>query len=736
LKRSTLTVLILFCVLEGTSFSHAGPTLKVTDYSLPKESGPGIVICDPVATPASSDRSHFGAGCALWLQFYLGGLPELGKSPTWDGLIRARAELHRDDLQLSTAQATTLIPILGITNVAVGTLSGTGLHLTLTYTLLQEPGGKIVGASTTVTGTRLQITARLPEIARTLAAKLDVPHPDIPTTTGLTPSDLLLLDKVRHSAHTDLAASDQKALDALAMHNPLAGFMALKYEDQTNSARNATVTTLLEQVGTNTLVWSTAASINSMTILPHAEALTTLATRYPGNANIAVAETFRYRYVADPIAEQKAAARIVQDAPNNPDGWLTYAFTFAKVADNLRQGRYFPNLTADEFAQLKQIYPQWEDATQQAVRLDPLDGKGWHHLAESASFNGHPIVAENALQNALKYDDDKLNVYSWALEMYQPKWLDNPIKLAKFAKMAAADTSFDAPQALLISRTLIESGNQDLAKSVISAFYARSRAFIARHPNDGSAHAGLAYMLEETGDATSAIAEYRKASSLLPDNPVIHFNLGHALYRPGGYDEAGKEYQKAIRLDPDYADAHSSLAYLYRHFGKFEDAKREVKTALRLNPGDGLLYALVGDIDTLQKNYTDAVKNYRTAIQYGAYQVQIYDFLVWCLDHAELYDQTITADEDALRTYPNGDFWIFSSMADAYLKTKQWDKSIAICQTALSQNPNDANAYENLGEAYLGKGDKAKAREQWQKVLTLNDEALKAKAQKFLDQNP
>jgi len=439
-----LTVVILLMCLACTSLSCAAHILKVTDYSLPKESGPGIVICDPVSTPASSDRSHFGSGCALWLQFYIGGLPEMGKSPTWVGISRASAELHRNDLQLSTAQAASLTPILGVTDVAVGTLRGIGSHLVLTYTLLQEPGGKIVGPPITVTGTGMQITARLPQIARTLATRLGISYPNIPATTGLTQTELLLLEKVCAFSYTDVTASDRVNFDALAAHNPLADTISLGSKPQTNAQQNATVTMLLQQAGTNTLAWSYAATINPMTLVTHGDALTALATRYPANANLAVAETYRYRYVMDRPAERKAAARIVHDTPNNPDGWLTYAYTLGQIAQDMRQGRFYQSLTAAEADQLNQIYPEWEDATEHAVHLDPLFGKAWLRLAEAATFNSNPTVADHAMQNALKYDDDKPDAYGWALEMYQPKWNDDPMMLAKIAKIAAADTSLDS----------------------------------------------------------------------------------------------------------------------------------------------------------------------------------------------------------------------------------------------------------------------------------------------------
>ena len=57
-----------------------------------------------------------------------------------------------------------------------------------------------------------------------------------------------------------------------------------------------------------------------------------------------------------------------------------------------------------------------------------------------------------------------------------------------------------------------------------------------------------------------AIAEYRQAIRIKPDDAEAHSNLGVALQVKGQLDEAIAECREAIRLKPDYAEAHNTSA--------------------------------------------------------------------------------------------------------------------------------------------------------------------------------
>lgn len=58
------------------------------------DSGPGVLVCEPVATGADRTAADFGAGCGRWLHLIVAGHGELGKTPSWFCADYARRELH------------------------------------------------------------------------------------------------------------------------------------------------------------------------------------------------------------------------------------------------------------------------------------------------------------------------------------------------------------------------------------------------------------------------------------------------------------------------------------------------------------------------------------------------------------------------------------------------------------------------------------------------------------------
>src|SRR5947209_9483863 len=60
-----------------------------------------------------------------------------------------------------------------------------------------------------------------------------------------------------------------------------------------------------------------------------------------------------------------------------------------------------------------------------------------------------------------------------------------------------------------------------------------------------------------------AIADYRKALELEPNDPLTHYNLGLALKYKGEARGAASEFQTALRLKAKWADAHYALGATY-----------------------------------------------------------------------------------------------------------------------------------------------------------------------------
>ncbi len=728
------------CVSCAFLCSLTGSALSAAPGKTPH--GPGIVICEPVTSPADAAESSFGSGCAAWLQMAVGGQPQLGQTPLWSALNRARVEMHRPDLQLSSAQAVRLAPLLGVTHAAAGTLRGAGPRLSLNFRLLQVPQGTPVGPPVTLTGTQRQIVAGLPQMARTLAKRLGPAASPVPSSTGLTPAECQLIGQVRWQK--TLTDTQQAALDAVVARSPLAGLVRLNLETgRTHAQFNRAVQTLLAQAGNNTLVWGEIAWQRDLALLPHAARLSAFAARYPGSGNLAVAETFRCRAAADRPAELQAAARVIRYAPRSPDAWLTYAETVSSVASDLRQGRTYDALTPDEARRLSRLYPEWEAAAARTVQLDPDFAHGWARLAQAATFTSDTAVADHALQTGLTLGDDKAGIYGWALEMYQPKWGGDPAKLREFTQLAASDTTLDTASVLSVSRELYDSGSPELYKKMLADFITRRRTFLSGHPNDGQAHEDLAMALGASGNAPEALAEYQAAATLLPENAAAQLYLGDSLFHLGDssgkserYTQALAQLQNAVRLDPDYADAYSDIAYCQKDLGHHDAAKSAARTVLHLNPASGDAYAVLAEVALRENNPAEAVPLYQAAIRLGPFRRSDYQNLITALVNTKQWDTLLAVGAKVEAFYGQKDGATYNDMANASLEKKDWANALTFSQAALAVNADDPWAHENLAESYLGAGHIAEAQAEWRKVLTYKDGQFKADAEGYLKKYP
>ena len=115
--------------------------------------------------------------------------------------------------------------------------------------------------------------------------------------------------------------------------------------------------------------------------------------------------------------------------------------------------------------------------------------------------------------------------------------------------------------------------------------------------------------------------------------------------------------------------------------------------------------------------------------------VSSYQALCYLYDEQGNYAQAIAAGERALKYYPS-DSETLDNTADCYLHLHDYKASLTFSQEALDANANDPCAHMNMGEGYIRQGEKAKAREEWNKVLAIDHGQFAQSAQKELSKYP
>ncbi|MBU3932470.1 MAG: tetratricopeptide repeat protein, partial [Proteobacteria bacterium] len=101
----------------------------------------------------------------------------------------------------------------------------------------------------------------------------------------------------------------------------------------------------------------------------------------------------------------------------------------------------------------------------------------------------------------------------------------------------------------------------------------------------------------------------------MPNSASFHYSLGvfHALQEDMG--EAIREMEEARRLDPSSSYLVKELASLYAGKGDVAKAAAICKKTLEEHPDDIDARLLLGGLYLNQKDYSDAVREYRRVIE-------------------------------------------------------------------------------------------------------------------------
>lgn len=117
--------------------------------------------------------------------------------------------------------------------------------------------------------------------------------------------------------------------------------------------------------------------------------------------------------------------------------------------------------------------------------------------------------------------------------------------------------------------------------------------------NDAQLHAVLGQKLKETGQVREAVAEYRTASELEPDNLYFLKQRGFCHYRAGDLAEAEECLAEAFKRDPSDFIVRKTLERICSKRGRLRDFLALLEEALRLHPENKKLLGPIARIGKL-----------------------------------------------------------------------------------------------------------------------------------------
>lgn len=443
--------------------AHDQPTFTAPR---PRPDSVGVLVASPlIANPSADTRAEdFASGIGWYLTNAVAGAPELGQSPLYTTVLQASRRHRVLSLRMSPGDAARVARVSGATHIATGELTETAEGVTLRYQIapvpMDEMNSPVAANEASVSATnRFELIAKLPDIAQKLRAALGVEASIVTVPIqGVSPE---LLAQIGYCADSPRYTQDQvDLLDAAGKTVPLVVGLTLS---KTSAEITPYLRLLQKTMPHNTQALGISVLARSEVSAGDAALFYTFSDRFPNNYILAHSAALMARGRRDAKRDTLYTGRGVRNAPANTDAHLTAGRGIGEQVDRLRRGRRDSEISAAERAELNRLYAAWRAEVKVATECDPLYEKAHQQLARAAFYAGNPDEADASMTTARKLTRrDPYAMYAWAIEMYQPKGIDNPGRLREIAEEAANAEYYWGNEAREIHRKLGVLGFSDL----------------------------------------------------------------------------------------------------------------------------------------------------------------------------------------------------------------------------------------------------------------------------------
>ena len=663
---SALMALVWFCSGANAVFASAEKDDPFTQLR-PVNSGPGVLVCAPVAEQAA--LQDFAIGCGRWLMVQIGGQSEFGKTPSWleiqQAQMQMKSQLKRPHLQLEEKEAALPARALGLTHVATATLYGPPDNLVLRYQWWEFPGRKALGAPVEARGDQQKIVEQLPELAQALCQRLGLKTPKI-SAVGVDVTELSRMGALRPDSL--LLGNDLPPQVELAHRNSLMTVLMQSNGIETGEQKvllefhKQRFRDFLEHESENMIVFNILGAPTPEDNAKFAAHVDIMIPRFSANYNF-INGLVRWCRISNNRREDEysLAQTGVRCAPKNPFAWMDLAEAISGKAEDIRKGRFYEKMSEAEQKAVEQLYVQRLAITQRAIEVGPQNSAAWRMHATALTFGGDMESADRALRKALDLNPDESNAYFWATQLYAPKWMDDLDAMVEMAHRVAEDDKrlLTGDLHLQFIGTLRANGLFEEAARIQAKATEAALRLTQSHPDDWGDRLRLARLYEQNNEPQKAAEQLLEIIRRDPKNPSVLSELGMLLATkvvPVNAAEANKYLLRAVELQPDGG------SLLFYHLGRLsyiymgDDTKAEEyfsKAATFYQAGAepylfGQVFEYLGHLAERKDNFAKAEEFYRKAIASNPQEENYHAYLAAALLSQNKREEAVRAARRAM----------------------------------------------------------------------------------------
>lgn len=230
-----------------------------------------------------------------------------------------------------------------------------------------------------------------------------------------------------------------------------------------------------------------------------------------------------------------------------------------------------------------------------------------------------------------------------------------------------------------------------------------------------------------------AIFSFQKALELNDKNKLILEELGKSYIKTEQYKKAIEIYEELKKFEPKNISIWITIAEIYREINKGKKALEFYEEALKIEPDNQeLLIKIAKAREDIGHNiialgyYEKAQKISPDTFIYWYSLGEAYYYNDQYEKSIDAYLKALNMDEVRLSEQQISIDKIWVSLGLSYSMHENPDKAIEAFEAALKINPENSNAYSNLGDIYDEKEEYDKAIDFYQKTLSFEPEDLKS----------
>lgn len=192
-----------------------------------------------------------------------------------------------------------------------------------------------------------------------------------------------------------------------------------------------------------------------------------------------------------------------------------------------------------------------------------------------------------------------------------------------------------------------------------------------------------------------ALAHFKEALKLKPDEPSVHFKVGRIFLQKENYKNALSAFKTSLNLNPNQVEAHYEMARIYHLTHQGEASHTALHNALKIKADHEESLKLKIKLLEQEKRYEQALAYIQKLIDSSRsplkYREQLADFLM----KLGQYPEAIAGLESLLALDPSNRLHYWGKIGQAHFDQSQFAKAIEFFKQVL-QDQSETNDLEYI----------------------------------------